>query len=52
VGWTVQLIKLLLPIGEAKYFCKEGWTAKLQNSPSGKSLSLRRPGQAEREINH
>jgi hypothetical protein len=33
----VESIKLLLPIGEAKYFCKEGWTAKLQNSLPGKS---------------
>jgi hypothetical protein len=23
---------------ERKYFCKEGWTPELQNSPSGKSI--------------
>jgi hypothetical protein len=25
---------------EPKYFCKEGWTAKSPNSPSGKSVDL------------
>jgi hypothetical protein len=25
---TAESIKLFLPIGEAKYFCERGWTAK------------------------
>jgi hypothetical protein len=28
---------MICPTAKAKYFCEEGWTAILQNSPSGKS---------------
>jgi len=28
---------MICPTGEAKYFCKWGWTGKLQRRPTGKS---------------
>jgi hypothetical protein len=33
-----ESIRLFLPNREAKYFCKEDWTPKRPNSPSGKSV--------------
>src|ERR1700730_6092045 len=33
-----RLIEMFLPTTEAKYFCKEGWTALSTNRPTGKSL--------------
>jgi hypothetical protein len=36
-GRDGQSIKLFLPNRETKYFCKRLWTAKLQNSLTGKS---------------
>src|SRR3984893_12177632 len=32
-----RLIKMFLPTTEAKYFCKEGWTALSRTRPTGKS---------------
>src|SRR5713226_3885428 len=32
-----RLIEMFLPTTEAKYFCKEGWTALSTNRPTGKS---------------
>jgi len=29
---------MICPTGEAKYFCKQGWTALSKNRPTGKSL--------------
>jgi hypothetical protein len=29
---------MICPTGEAKYFCKEGWTPLSTNRPTGKSL--------------
>jgi hypothetical protein len=28
---------MICPTGEAKYFCKQGWTALSKNRPTGKS---------------
>jgi hypothetical protein len=28
---------MICPTGEAKYFCKQGWTALSTNRPTGKS---------------
>src|SRR5258707_2546055 len=37
VGWR-ELVEMICPTGEAKYFCKQGWTALSKNRPTGKSL--------------
>jgi hypothetical protein len=37
---TWRVVNLICPTGKAKYFCKEGWTAISQNSPSGKSVPI------------
>src|SRR5882724_8948659 len=36
-GGTGRVVNLICPTGKAKYFCERGWTAKSQNSLSGKS---------------
>src|SRR5450631_3559573 len=36
-GWR-ELVEMICPTGEAKYFCKWDWTGKLQRRPTGKSL--------------
>jgi hypothetical protein len=33
-----ESIKLFLANGEAEYFCGKGWTERLENGPSGKSV--------------
>jgi len=33
-------IELIWDEREAEYFCKEGWTGKSSDSPSGKSVDL------------
>jgi hypothetical protein len=30
---------MICPTGEAKYFCKQGWTPLSTNCPTGKSLN-------------
>jgi hypothetical protein len=36
VGWR-EFVEMICPTGEAKYFCKRGWTANSLICPSGKS---------------
>jgi hypothetical protein len=36
---TRESVELICPTAQAKYFCERGWTASLQNSPSGKSVA-------------
>src|SRR6266851_2842978 len=36
VGWR-EFVEMICPTGEAKYFCKQGWTALSKNRPTGKS---------------
>jgi hypothetical protein len=40
VGWR-ELVEMICPTGEVKYFCKEGWTPLSTNHPTGKSLEPR-----------
>lgn len=35
----MEAIMLLLPCGEANYFCAGGWTRDLENCPAGKSVA-------------
>jgi hypothetical protein len=37
VGWR-EFVEMICPTGEAKYFCKQGWTSLSTNRPTGKSL--------------
>ena len=37
VGWR-EFVEMICPTGEAKYFCKWGWTPLSTNRPTGKSL--------------
>src|SRR5450432_3374031 len=37
VGWR-GVVEMICPTGEAKYFCKRGWTRLSTNRPTGKSL--------------
>jgi hypothetical protein len=37
VGWQ-EFVEMICPTGEAKYFCKQGWTPLSTNRPTGKSL--------------
>jgi hypothetical protein len=37
VGWR-EFVEMICPTGEAKYFCKWGWTPLSTNCPTGKSL--------------
>src|ERR1700716_3347548 len=39
-GETGGAIEMICPTGEAKYFCKRGWTRGSVNCPSGKSVTL------------
>jgi hypothetical protein len=36
VGWR-EFVEMICPTGEAKYFCKVGWTRLSTNRPTGKS---------------
>src|SRR5450755_3784805 len=36
VGWR-EVVEMICPTGEAKYFCKWDWTALSTNRPTGKS---------------
>jgi hypothetical protein len=36
VGWG-EFVEMICPTGEAKYFCKQGWTHLSTNRPTGKS---------------
>jgi hypothetical protein len=36
VGWR-EFVEMICPTGEAKYFCKWGWTPLSTNRPTGKS---------------
>jgi hypothetical protein len=38
VGWR-EFVEMICPTGEAKYFCKEGWTPLSTSRPTGKSLA-------------
>src|ERR1700730_8320416 len=40
VGWR-EFVVMICPTGEAKYFCKWGWTPLSTNCPTGKSLDCR-----------
>jgi hypothetical protein len=35
-----EVMELICPTSEAKYFCKWGWTQGSKNCPTGKSLKL------------
>jgi hypothetical protein len=35
-GWR-EFVEMICPTGEAKYFCKQGWTPLSTNRPTGKS---------------
>jgi hypothetical protein len=37
VGWR-EVVEMICPTGEAKYFCKWDWTGKSERRPTGKSL--------------
>src|ERR1700730_6618522 len=37
VGWR-EFVEMICPTGEAKYFCKRGWTPLSTNRPTGKSV--------------
>jgi hypothetical protein len=37
VGWR-GVVEMICPTGEAKYFCKRGWTRLSTKRPTGKSL--------------
>jgi hypothetical protein len=41
-GGMARLIEMFLPIMEAKYFCKWGWTPLSTNRPTGKSPTRQR----------
>jgi hypothetical protein len=41
VGWR-EFVEMICPTGEAKYFCKWGWTPLSTNRPTGKSPHVRR----------
>jgi hypothetical protein len=38
MGRDNAVIKVIWFFGKPEYFCKKGWTAGLQNGPSGKSV--------------
>jgi hypothetical protein len=39
-GETGGAIEMICPTGEAKYFCKQGWTANSLICPSGNQIEL------------
>jgi hypothetical protein len=44
-----EFVEMICPTGIAKYFCKQGWTPKSPNSPSGKSVWLSAVALAEQD---
>src|SRR5712664_1438824 len=39
VGWR-EFVEMICPSGEAKYFCKQGWTTNSLICPSGNQIEL------------